>query len=96
MRDLLLMQYRAQPTWVESGFSGYRGTSIMRIRTALGPYRRPMPSILRGSWGDGCFLMGGVPLHCPSSALHRSCPLQKPKGHLVALVAVSVFSEFPS
>ena len=28
----------------------------------LGPYRRPMPRVLGGSWGGGCFLMGEVPL----------------------------------
>jgi hypothetical protein len=27
---------------------GYRGTSPIRKRTPLGPYRRPMPRVLRG------------------------------------------------
>ena len=41
----------------------YRGTSLIRIRTPLGPYRRPMPRVLGGSQGGGRFLMGEVPLH---------------------------------
>ena len=28
---------------------GYRGTSLIRKRTPLGPYRRPMPRVLEGS-----------------------------------------------
>ena len=28
----------------------------------LGPYRRPMPWALEGSWGVGVFLMGEIPL----------------------------------
>ena len=39
---------------------GYRGTSPLRKRTLLGPYRRPMPRVL----GGRRFLMGGVPLAC--------------------------------
>ena len=34
----------------------------MRKRLPLGPYRRPMPRVLRGSWWVGRFLMGEVPL----------------------------------
>ena len=41
----------------------YRVTSLARKRTPLGPYRRPMPRVLGGSWGDGRFLMGEVPLY---------------------------------
>ena len=41
----------------------YRGTSPIRKRTPLGPYRRPMPRILGGSEGGGRFLMGEVPLY---------------------------------
>ena len=41
----------------------YRGTSLIRNRTPLGPYRRPMLRVLGGSEGDGCFLMGEVPLY---------------------------------
>ena len=40
----------------------YRGTSFTGKRTSLGPYRRPMPRVLGGSWGGGRFLMGEVPL----------------------------------
>ena len=29
-------------------FSKYRGTSLTRKRIPLGPYRRPMPRVLRG------------------------------------------------
>jgi hypothetical protein len=29
----------------------------------LGPYRRPMPRVLGGSWEGGRFLMGEVPLY---------------------------------
>jgi hypothetical protein len=41
--------------------SKYRGTSLIRKRTPLGPDRRPMPWVLGGSWGGGRFLMGEVP-----------------------------------
>ena len=40
----------------------YRGTSLTKKRTPLGPYGRPMPRVLVGSWGGGRFLMGEVPL----------------------------------
>ena len=33
----------------------YRGTSLRRNRTPLGPYRRLMPRMLGGSYGAGCF-----------------------------------------
>ena len=36
----------------------YRGTSLIRKRTPLEPYRRPMPRIVGGSQGGGHFLMG--------------------------------------
>ena len=32
------------------------GTSLTRKRTPIGPCRRPMPSVLGGSWGGGRFL----------------------------------------
>jgi len=35
---------------------GYRGTSLTRKRTPLGPYRRPMPRALWWSCGGGGFL----------------------------------------
>ena len=40
----------------------YRGTSLIRKRISLGPYRRPMPRVLGGFQGDGRFLMGEVTL----------------------------------
>ena len=40
----------------------YRGTSLTRKRTPLGPYRKPMPRVLGVSQGCGRFLMGEVPL----------------------------------
>ena len=43
-------------------YLGYRGTSLIRKRNPLGPYRRPMPRVLEGSWGGGRFLMSEVPL----------------------------------
>ena len=39
----------------------YRGTSLARKRTHLGPYRKPMSRVLGGSQG-GRRLMGEVPL----------------------------------
>ena len=41
----------------------YRGTSLIRKRLPLGPYRRPTPRVLWGSQGGGRFLMGEVPLY---------------------------------
>ena len=41
----------------------YRGTSLIRKRTSPGPYRRPMPRFLGGSYEAGRFLMGEVPLY---------------------------------
>ena len=38
----------------------YRGTSLIRKRTPLGPYSRTMPMALWGSWGGGLFLMSEV------------------------------------
>ena len=40
----------------------YRGTSLERKRTPLGPYRRPMPRVLGGSKGGGPFLKSEIPL----------------------------------
>ena len=40
----------------------YRDTSLIRERTSLGPYRRPMPRVLGGSLGGGRFLVGEVHL----------------------------------
>ena len=33
----------------------YRGTSLIRNRTHLGPYSRPLPGALWWSWGGGRF-----------------------------------------
>jgi len=41
----------------------YWGTSPIRKRAPLGPYRRPMPRVQGGSEGGGHFLMGEVPLY---------------------------------
>ena len=40
----------------------YRANSLIRKRQPLGPYRRPMSRVLRGSSGGLRFLMGEVPL----------------------------------
>ena len=45
----------------------YRGTSLTRKRNPLGPYRRPMPRVLGGTWRGGRFLMGEVPLYSIAS-----------------------------
>ena len=41
----------------------YRGNSLTRKRTPLGPYRRPMPRVLGGSGGGWRFVMCEVPLY---------------------------------
>ena len=40
----------------------YSGTSLIRERTHLRPYRRPMPRVLGWSQGEGPFLVSDVPL----------------------------------
>ena len=40
----------------------YRGTSLTRKRSPLGPYRRPMPRVLGGSKWGGRFIVGEVPV----------------------------------
>ena len=40
----------------------YRGTSLTRKRTPLGPHRRPMPKVPGESQRSGPFFMGEVPL----------------------------------
>ena len=50
-----------QPTYIvhraraecSSALPSYRGTSLTRKRTFIGPYRRPMPRVLGGSLGGG-------------------------------------------
>jgi len=49
----------------------YRGTSLIRKRTPLGPYCRPMPRVLGGSYGGGRFRMREVPLY-PHPAIRSS------------------------
>ena len=44
------------------GLKVYRGTSVIRKRTPVGPYSRTMPRVLGGSQGGLRFLMGEVPL----------------------------------
>ena len=39
----------------------YGGTSLIRKRTPLGPYRRPMPRVLGGPRGVDAFLWGRYP-----------------------------------
>ena len=51
-------------------------SSAPRGHTPLGPYRRPMPRVIGGSWVGGRFLMSEVPLYlapslCPRRALLR-------------------------
>ena len=48
----------------------FRGTSLMRKRIPLGPYRRSTPRVLGGSWGGGRVLMGEVSLHAPNRVPH--------------------------
>ena len=43
------------------GLDAYRGTSLIRKRTLLGPYSRPMPRVLGGFLGVGVFLWARYP-----------------------------------
>ena len=45
-----------------TGTDAYRGTSPIKNAPPLGPYSRPIPRVLGGSWGGGRFLMSEVPL----------------------------------
>ena len=51
--------YGPQPEKAET----YRGSSLIRKRTPLGPHRRPMPRVVGGSDEGGRFLMGEVRLY---------------------------------
>ena len=42
---------------------GLQGYLAHETPPPLGPYRRPVPGVLGGSWGVGHFLMGEVPLY---------------------------------
>ena len=57
----------------------YRGTSLIRKRTPLGPYLRPMPRVLGGSYWGGRFLMGEVPLYKTSMTKNQD-PLRSGGG----------------
>ena len=46
-----------------SRLPAYRGTSLTRKGTPLGPRRRPMPRVQGRSQGGGRFLVSEVPLH---------------------------------
>jgi len=56
----------------------YRGTSLIRNSTPLGPYGRPMPRALWRSWGGERFLMSEVPLYAilGTLVLHSKSRLQ--------------------
>ena len=43
--------------------NAYRGTSLIRKRTLLGPYSRTTPRALWWSWGGWHFRMSEVPLY---------------------------------
>ena len=53
----------------------YRGTSLIRKCTPLGPYCRLMPRVLGWSWGGGCFLVDEVPLYSTLAFLCMNVPL---------------------
>ena len=53
----------SSPSQLPNNLCRYRGTSLMRKRIPLGPFRRPVPRVLCGSQGGGRFLMGEVPLY---------------------------------
>ena len=44
------------------GLDPYRGSSLKRKRTFLGPYHMPMPKVLGESQRGGRFIMGEEPL----------------------------------
>jgi hypothetical protein len=50
----------------------YRGTSFIRKRNPLRPYRRPLPRVLGGSVEGGRFFVGGVTLSRALSAASLS------------------------
>ena len=62
MRDMR----RDSAGWNSASDWTYRGASLTIQRTPLGPYLRPMPGVLDGSWGVGAFLWARFP--CTSSA----------------------------
>ena len=52
------------------------GTSLIRKRTPLGPFHRPMPRVLGGSLGVGRFLMGEVTLYVRPLPLSLGTPFE--------------------
>ena len=48
---------------MQPGGEAYRGASLIRKRTPIGPHRTPMPRVLEGSQGGERFRMGEVPLY---------------------------------
>jgi len=53
-----------------------RGTSPIRKRAPLGPYRRPMPRVAGGSKGSRRFIVGEVPLY-----VWGNSPVSSRSGH---------------
>ena len=63
--SLLTLSARGARPHSLGALRAYRGTSLIRKRTPLGPYRRPIPRVLGGSKGGGRFLMSEPPLYPP-------------------------------
>ena len=55
-----------------------RGTSSIRNRLPVGPYRRTMPRVVGGSWGGGRFLMGEVPMYDVLASTGQAVSRQPP------------------
>ena len=53
----------------------YRGTSLIRKRTPLGPYSWTLPRFLGESWRGGRFLMSEVPLYSSCQAVDKTVQL---------------------
>ena len=53
----------------------HRGTSLTRNRPPIGPYRKPMPRVLGGSYGRGRALLWA---RYPWTACHSPCPVSTP------------------
>ena len=64
---------------VSSVSSEYRGTSLARKRTPLGPYSRTMPRLLWWCCGGGRFLMSEVPLFAPPPFLSPNHDSSSPR-----------------
>ena len=68
-------------------FEPYRGTSSIRRRTPLGPYRKSVPRVLGESIGVGVFLWARYPCANPFEPYPFSC-------HWVALDPKEVAGPF--